>query len=136
MSEQTGILSAVAQWHRDSAALVALIPAANVLAGEPQPGMGLPAIGYRTASLRAAGGTSKARFREIVVTAEAEAEDSVVLERFAEAIESAMTGWQSAVYRTMGHPAVDAAIDRDPASASEHYQATIRIAWTASAAQT
>jgi len=136
MSEQTGILSAVAQWHRDNTALCGLIPAENVLAGEPQPGMGLPAIAYREATLSTIGASSKARFREVVVTAEAEAEDSVTLERFAEALESAMTGWQSAVYRTTGRANVQATISRDAASASEHYRATIRLAWNATAAIT
>ena len=135
MSLPQGILSAVAKWHRDNPALCALIPAANVLSGEPSPGMGLPAVAYREASRNSAGGTSKARFRAIVVTAEAEAEESVVLERFAEALESAMTGWQSAVYRTVGPADVQATISRDPTSASEHYRATIRLAWTASAAK-
>lgn len=134
MSAEQGILTAVAQWHRDNAALCGLIPAANVLAGEPLPGMALPAIGYREAELSTIGASSKARFREVVVTAEVEAEDSVTLERFAEALEAAMTGWQSAVYRTIGPPAVQASISRDAASASEHYRAIIRLAWTASAA--
>lgn len=136
MIQQTGILAAVAKWHRDNAALSAIIPGPNVLSGELSPGMPLPAVAYRESTITTRGGTSKARFREVAVSAEAEAKDTETLERFVEALESAMTGWQSAVYRTVGPAAVQASIGRDAASASEHFRATIRLAWDATAAKT
>lgn len=127
----SAILSAVAQWHRDNAELSAIIPAANVVAGEPEPGMALPAIGYREVTLGTRGGTSKARFRQIVCTAIAEATDAETLEELAEQLERSMYGWQSDRYRTIGPPTVEATISRQQEHPSENYQATYRLAWTA-----
>jgi hypothetical protein len=45
-----------------------------------------------------------------------------------------MHGWQSDRYRTTSPPTVEATIGRQPEHPSENYQATYRIAWTATAA--
>ena len=126
-----GILGSIAAWHRNHGGLTEIVPAENVLAGELVPGMSLPAVAYREASIRTDGRSSMSTWRTIAVAVEAEAVDAPTLEALAEALESAMTGWHNDLYQSLGPPTVEATIARRPDGPSEHFRANLRISWRA-----
>lgn len=115
----TSVLDAIrTAWQADSD-LTAIIPAARVFIGPPNPGATQPCIGFVSETHAGLIHTSHNRYLDITVTAVAEAEDAETLEILADVLREKLHTWTATRFQSIRLASVRADISREEDSPKE-----------------